>query len=96
MVVGIDRSQRYQRAVFDLHPRDVIIAYTDGVVDATDHAGARFGKKRLHAAILQTFKETPEATAAQVVERILWEIRQFAGLTPRPDDQTLVAVRVMG
>ena len=96
MVVGIDRSQRYQRAVFDLHPRDVIIAYTDGVVDATDHAGARFGKKRLHAAILQTFKETPEATAAQVVERILWEIRQFAGLTPRPDDQTLVAVRVLG
>lgn len=94
MVVGIDPSQRYQRAVFDLKPRDVIVCYTDGLIDATNFAGARFGKKRVREAILAALTDDLEATAPKVQERILWEVRQFAGLTPRPDDMTLVVLRV--
>ncbi len=95
MVVGIDPAQRYQRAVFDLRPRDLIIAYTDGLVDATNFSGERFGKRRLRAAVLKALGEAPDSTATQVVDRIMWEVRQFAGLSPRPDDQTLLAVRVV-
>jgi sigma-B regulation protein RsbU (phosphoserine phosphatase) len=95
MVVGIDPSQRYQRALFDLRPRDLLVAYTDGLVDTTNFSGERFGKKRLRAAVLKFLGEQPEPTAAQVVDRIMWEVRQFAGLSPRPDDQTVIAVRVL-
>jgi sigma-B regulation protein RsbU (phosphoserine phosphatase) len=95
MVVGIDPTQRYQRAVFDLKPRDVIIAYTDGLCDTSNFSGERFGKKRLRAAVLKALTENPDATAAQVVDRVMWEVRQFAGLSPRPDDQTVIAVRVV-
>jgi len=94
MVVGIDRSQRYQRAVYDLHPGDVLIAYTDGMTDQTNFRKEKFGKKRLRQAILDTLAAEPEATAAAVAERILWHLRQFAGLAPRADDETLVVVRV--
>lgn len=95
MVVGIDPSQRYQRAVFDLKPRDVIIAYTDGVPDTRNFQGERFGKKRLRTAILQILAAEPDASSARIVEQILWHLRQFAGLTPRPDDKTILAVRVL-
>lgn len=94
MVVGIDPSQRYQRAVFDLKPRDVLVAYTDGISDAVNFEGQRFGKNRVRRAILAALAESPEATAQAIVERILWEVRQFAGLTPRNDDRTLVVLRV--
>jgi sigma-B regulation protein RsbU (phosphoserine phosphatase) len=94
MVVGIDRSQRYQRAVYDLHPGDVVIAYTDGMTDQTNFRKEKFGKKRLRQAILDTLAAEPEATAAAIAERILWHLRQFAGLAPRADDETLVVVRV--
>jgi sigma-B regulation protein RsbU (phosphoserine phosphatase) len=94
MVVGIDPTQTYQRAVYDLRPGDLVIAYTDGLVDATNFATARFGKARVRAAVLNAVNEIPGCTAAQMVERILWEVRQFAGLSPRPDDLTLLAVRV--
>ena len=77
-----------------LRPRDLIIAYTDGMVDTTNFSGERFGKKRLRGAVLAAITEAPDATAAQVVDRIMWEVRRFAGLSPRPDDQTLIAVRV--
>lgn len=94
MVVGIDPSQRYQRGMFDLRERDVIVAYTDGMCDAVDFSNKKFTKRRLHQAVLNALAQNKDATAAQIIERVFWEIRQFAGLTRRPDDQTLVVVRV--
>jgi sigma-B regulation protein RsbU (phosphoserine phosphatase) len=94
MIVGIDPAQTYQRAVYDLRPGDFIIAYTDGLVDAVNFAGQRFGKQRVRTAILNAVREIPNCTAIQMVDRILWEVRQFAGLAPRPDDLTLITVRV--
>ncbi len=94
MVVGVDPSQRYQRAICDLRPRDFIIAYTDGVPDTLNFSGERFGKKRLHEAVLTALKNTPDATAAHVLERIVWEQRQFAGLNTRPDDATIIVIRI--
>jgi sigma-B regulation protein RsbU (phosphoserine phosphatase) len=95
MVVGVDPSQRYQRAVFDLRPHDVLVAYTDGITDSVNFAGEKFGKKRLRGAVLRALADKPSATAAEIVERILWEVRQFCGLAPRADDKTLVVVRML-
>ncbi len=95
MVVGIDSTQKYQRAVFDIKPGDVILAYTDGLTDATSFSGERFGKARVRETLLRTLQEKPHASAGEVVERMLWEIRQFAGLSKvRSDDKTVLAVRV--
>lgn len=94
MVVGIDPSQRYQRAVCDLKPRDVLVAITDGVTDATDFSGRRFGRARVRDAILRILSNEPEASAARILEHLHWELRQFAGLSARPDDSTTVVVRV--
>ena len=81
--------------MFDLKKRDFVIAYTDGLIDATNFAGERFGKARVRAAVLDALAENPECTATQMVDKILWQVRQFAGLSPRPDDLTLFAVRVV-
>lgn len=94
MVVGIDPSQRYQRGMFDLRERDAIVAYTDGMCDAVDFNNKKFTKRRLHQAVLNALAQNKDATAAQIIERVFWEVRQFAGLTRRPDDQTLVVVRI--
>lgn len=94
MAVGIDREQKYQRGVFDLRSRDTIIAYTDGLIDARSFSGEKFGRQRLLAAVLKVLTEEPAATAARVVELLQWEVRRFAGLSDRVDDETIVVVRV--
>jgi sigma-B regulation protein RsbU (phosphoserine phosphatase) len=95
MVVGIDPSQRYQRALFDVRPGDVLLAYTDGVPDATNAGGERFGKARTREALLTALRERPNASAGEVVERVLRELRQFTGgAKGKGDDITLVCVRV--
>lgn len=93
MVVGIDRSQRYQRAVYDMHPGDVLVAYTDGVIDTVNFDRQKFGKKRLRACLLELLTANPRATASDITEHIHWSLRQFAGLAPRPDDETIVVMR---
>ena len=70
------------------------MAYTDGVSDTLNFEGKKFGKKRLRGVVLDLLGKEPGATAARVVEHIYWELRQFGGLRERPDDQTVVVVRV--
>ncbi|MBX3376324.1 MAG: SpoIIE family protein phosphatase [Phycisphaeraceae bacterium] len=94
MAVGIDPSQRYQRGTYDLHAGDVLIAYTDGVTDTLNFSGKKFGKQRLRQAVLRLLSEEPGASAARIADHIYWELRQYAGILERPDDQTVVVVRV--
>lgn len=93
MVIGVDPAQRYQRGHFDLRKGDVLICYTDGMTDAQNFEEERFGKRRLQHAIIETLADQPGATAEEIVEGIFWRIRQFAGLSQQPDDQTLLVVR---
>ena len=73
----------------------IVIAYTDGLTDAINFSGQRFGKKRLRDAILRALSAQPDLSAARLAEHIFWEIRQFAGLQRRTDDSTLIVVRVL-
>jgi sigma-B regulation protein RsbU (phosphoserine phosphatase) len=94
MAVGIDPTQHYQRGTFDLMEGDVVIAYTDGVTDTLDFSGKKFGKQRLRQAIIRLLAEEPRAGAARIADHLFWELRQYAGILERPDDQTVVVVRV--
>lgn len=94
MAVGIDPHQRYQRGVFDLHSRDVLIAYTDGIIDARSFSNERFGRSRLRQSVLNILTTEPEASASRITELIQWEVRKFAGLKTRFDDETMVVLRV--
>lgn len=94
MVVGIDPSQRYQRGIYDLGPGDVLVAYTDGVTDLRNFDQQRYGKNRLQKSLLSTLAESPGGTSEAISERLLWGMRQFAGLAPQADDMTLLVVRV--
>lgn len=94
MALGIDAQQRYDRGVVRLHPGDVIVAYTDGVTDAVNFAGKRFGKSALRAAVTDLLIKEPGAPASRIVEQIFWHVRQFAGLNAATDDMSVVVARV--
>lgn len=94
MALGIDPDQTYPRGIFDLKPRDILVAYTDGLTDSTNFEGKRFGGTRVRRALLDLLAREPEASATRIVEQVFWELRQFTGLSRRVDDVTLVVARV--
>lgn len=94
MAVGVDSHQRYQRGIYDLHPGDVLVNYTDGITDARNFTGDRFGRARLRTSILRILNAEPDAGAQRLVDLIQWELRRFTGLTTRADDETMVVLKV--
>ncbi len=70
-------------------PGDLTVLYTDGVTDAIDANGNRFGPDRLIAAV----GLARERSAADAVVGILGAVDRFAGSAEPADDLTLVAVR---
>ncbi len=90
MVIGVDPEQRYDKEVVQLQKGDVLWIYTDGVPDAMNYAGDKFGKTRMREALMKYVGESAE----QICRQMLWETRRFVGLNRRTDDTTIVVVKV--
>ncbi len=94
MVVGVDAEQVYESGTLSLRAGDVLVTCTDGVVEAMDFDGRKFGRDRLLASLSAFLSDYPSAPAGVIVDHIIWEVRRFAGLAPQSDDTTVLVVRV--
>ncbi len=90
LVVGVMSREVYEEGSVALLSDDVLVFYTDGVVDTIDYDGNLFGRKRLRESIWK-YRET---TAHELSQQILWDTRRFAGLADQNDDTTLVVLKV--
>ncbi len=73
-----------------LQPGDVLLAYTDGVVEARAQGGGLFEEDRLLDAL-----RTADATSAEAVVRaVLDAVNAFAEGAPQADDVTALAIRL--
>lgn len=97
LVLGIDASESYERIPFQLQRGDIVVAYTDGLMDVRNFAGEKLGRTRLESTVRDLVAKEPEGsvTAARTLEHLMWTVRQFAGLMPRPDDITIVVLRAL-
>lgn len=94
MVVGVQQHQQYDQGVAPLRPGDVLVCVTDGVIEAMDFAGMKYGRARLLETLRAFLREYPEAPARLLVDHIVWDVRRFAGLAPQSDDTTVLVVRI--
>ena len=72
-----------------LYPGDTFIALTDGVTDAVDAKGERFGEQRLQ----RTVSANESGDPAGVVDQIFSAVDAFAGSEVQFDDITCLALR---
>jgi sigma-B regulation protein RsbU (phosphoserine phosphatase) len=90
MVIGVDPEQKYDKEVVQLQKGDMLWIYTDGVPDAMNYAGDKFGKTRMREGLMKYAGESAE----QICRQMLWETRRFVGLNRRTDDTTIVVIKV--
>lgn len=69
---------------------DVILLYTDGIVEAGESAGALFGLDRLSAVL----EEAHELPADVLLERIFDEVFAYTGEVTQADDMTAVVLKI--
>jgi serine phosphatase RsbU (regulator of sigma subunit) len=90
-VLGILPDSEYRRDVVTLCQGDVLLLYTDGVVEAESSTGEEYSEKLLATIV----SSNPQENAEELVESIYSSVTQFRGTTPQADDMTLLVLKVL-
>ena len=89
--LGLFPNAEYEEFTISTQPGDLIVFFSDGIVDAVNASGEMFGNDRLNA-VLQC---ECHPTAASTVEAILKAVSDFQSGTDHFDDETVVVLRVL-
>jgi sigma-B regulation protein RsbU (phosphoserine phosphatase) len=86
--LGVLREHRWQNTLIDFFAGDMLVLYTDGVIEARDRDGVPFGSERLIRAVAEAPPET-EATLGAIRDALI----EHQGGAIGDDDQTIIVLR---
>ncbi len=88
--LGILAEADYRETQIRISPGDMLVFYTDGIVEAMNPEKAMFGFDRL----LDVIRQSDTSDAEALLKQILEKVAQFTGDAPQHDDLTLIVVAV--
>ncbi len=94
-VVGLLPGAAYESGSLLLYPGDLLLAYTDGISEASDLRGNEWGEDSLEHALLAS-ATGHNREAESVIEEILAKVSHFTAGSAQGDDMTLLVLRATG
>jgi serine phosphatase RsbU (regulator of sigma subunit) len=88
--LGDDRTSKYEAKTTELGIGDVLIWYTDGIVECENANGEEYGEKRFRASV----RKAAALDASEMRDAIITEAGSYFGDTQRKDDITMVVGRI--
>jgi len=88
-VLGVIPGAMYRQGSVEFRAGDMLVLYSDGVVEASNAANEEFGEERLARLVLANRKRP----AIEIRDEILRQVRAFVGGEQFQDDLTLLVVR---
>jgi sigma-B regulation protein RsbU (phosphoserine phosphatase) len=87
--IGIERSTVYRQKRFPVEKGDLLLLYTDGVIEAMNGAGEQYGLGRLRRMV----EKNSVLPAEELIEHIKDDLREFVATARQHDDQTLLLLK---
>ncbi len=91
--LGLLKDNEYQETNTQLNSGDVVVLFTDGVLDSQNSAGDFYGLKKLEALLRE--RDTETMCAREIKDAIISDACRFAGSEPQQDDMTVVVVKTL-
>ena len=88
--LGDDRDSRYEAKTTELIPGDVLVWYTDGIVECENMAGEEYGEKRFRASV----RRAAALDAGEMRDAIVGDATAYFSDAPRKDDITMIVGRI--
>ena len=88
--LGINAALPYQSGSATLATGDLLLIFTDGLVESEDDGEREYGEERM-LPVVQTLQS---GTAAEALKRIMSSVDAFVGLTRQHDDITCLLLRM--
>jgi sigma-B regulation protein RsbU (phosphoserine phosphatase) len=89
--LGLFPNAEYEEFTLSTQPGDLIVFFSDGIVDAVNANGEMFGDERLK----ELLESQKQPTARSTVDAILQAVTDFQAGTAHFDDETIVVLRVL-
>jgi phosphoserine phosphatase RsbU/P len=95
LALGLDPGATFAKSIQEVtipfQSGDLFVFYTDGFPEAMNKTLEEFGEERL----CHTVEKYSHGTAAQIMDGVFAEMRQFVGKAKQHDDMTIVVVKVV-
>lgn len=88
-VLGLLGGARFEQGERAVENGDLLVLYSDGIVEAANAAGEEFGEERVQRAVQANL----HLSAAEIRNRVLAAVRAFTRDAAAADDQTLLVIR---
>jgi phosphoserine phosphatase RsbU/P len=97
LLLGVLPNAPYVRGTVEMNPGDVLLAYSDGVMETLNNSGEEFGLERIKAHLRDSASNGREIKKTSAAESILFSVlgavQDFATSHPLVDDLSLVVIR---
>jgi len=88
-VVGAFPTARYEERTVPLEHGDLLVAYTDGIVEPENAYGEMFGEDQLKELV----SKYAHADSSELIARTMEAVNEWTGSSELQDDMTMVVVR---
>ena len=90
LIIGVKEDFPYEQESLQLEDGDVLLMYTDGLIEAEDNQHELFGENRLADLLKSQCHLPPQEMISHIVE----QVQLFSGQSSFQDDVSLVVMQV--
>lgn len=87
--IGVEPNENYAKKIFTPSDGDLLILYTDGIIDVRNESGKAYSLNRLKSVITQS----SSLSSGQITDAVFQDIRKFRGKAKPVDDQTILILK---
>ncbi|MDX9709036.1 MAG: PP2C family protein-serine/threonine phosphatase, partial [Trichloromonas sp.] len=89
LILGIKTDVIFEEKTEFLNPGDMLVLYTDGIIEAANAEGELFGEERLCRLLHELQPESPQ----KIIDSLLEQVREYTGMQNFTDDVSLVVMK---
>ncbi len=89
-VLGLQKDAEYNRGEIKLNENDLVLYYTDGVIDTSNSLGERFDEERLIKTLTKLCKQS--YTSQEILNKIFKKLDDFTGQNRHLEDDASMVV----
>lgn len=91
LIVGVHEQVHFEEKSLSIEPGDIILFYTDGLIEAEDGQGNFFGIDRLESLLIEHCQDAPD----KLINAFLQHLRQYCRTDSFKDDITLMVFKCL-
>jgi sigma-B regulation protein RsbU (phosphoserine phosphatase) len=90
LLMGIDKEKIYTENTIEIHPGDILLMFTDGIVETLNSQDKEFSRKNL----VKVLEENKNFSSSEMVQKILSSLKDFLKGAPLTDEFTLALAKI--